>query len=348
MRYLYTVFFSLIAFSVFSQPVITSSWVPSIGQQTIIHTYNGANGLNEGSAGANQAWNLTAYDTIGSELASYVSPATAPMGSSFPSATVCAENSPFGGNNSYIYYDLNGNDYQIVGDYMPTSDYFEQYYGPPDFVHFPCTYDSAFTTLARVSGTFNNGTAGTISASVTVTKTADAYGILTTQAGTFTNVLRFNVVEDIYDTTIQASTSTYTHDHYEIFEWLSPTVNGVVLASITHSTINGTTGTDEGYYSQASTAGIQDIAATGVTGWSIMPQPSSDHATVVIQSDKAGETAEIQMHDMTGRLVYQISKTLSLGKNNTGVDVSALSDGVYTLSVNVDGKYDTQKLVVKH
>jgi hypothetical protein len=54
------------------------------------------------------------------------------------------------------------------------------------------------------------------------------------------------------------------------------------------------------------------------------------------------------MHDMTGRLVYQTSKPLSVGKNNIGIDVSALSEGIYTLSINVDGKSDTQKMVVKH
>lgn len=348
MKILYTFILSLFTLSIFAQPILTASWVPRVGLETRIYAYNGNSGLSEGPSGASQTWNLTAYDTLSSQVVKYINPSTAPNGATFPAATDCAEGLSTQGNNTYTFDRLNGSVYELIGLTQPSpSTYLTAYTKPQVMFRFPETYRTTFSDTATMSGSFQGSNPGTIRGTTFETDTVDGYGTLITAAGTFTNVLRIKSIQTILDTETVSGQSVPLFYYYETYDWVSPSVSGVTLAAISHLNSNGMLG-DAGYYSQVLSTGIQDIFAAGVTDWSIIPQPSSDHATVTIQSDKAGETADVLMHDMTGRLVYQTSKTLSASKNNIGIDVSALSDGIYTLSINVEGRSDTQKLVVKH
>jgi hypothetical protein len=348
MKILYTSILSLFTFSVFAQPTLTTSWVPNVGLSTRIYAYDGSSGLSEGPSGAAQTWDLTAYDTLASQVTQYISPSSAPGGSSYSTATDCGEGLSTQGNNTYTFDRLNGNVYQLLGLNQPSpSTYVTTYTRPQTIFIFPETYGSYFSDTATLTGSFQGASPGTITGTTFETDTVDGYGTLITAAGTFNNVLRIKILQTIMDTETVSGQQAPLFYYYETYSWFSPTIKGVTLATISHLDNNGIT-EDQGFYSQVISTGIQDITAAGVTDWSIIPQPSNDHATVSIQSDKAGETADILMHDMTGRLVYQTSKTLSASKNNIGIDVSALSDGIYTLSVNVEGRSDTQKLVVKH
>ena len=347
MKYAYTLLFSAIAFSVFAQPTLTSSWVPNIGLQTRIYGFDGTSGLNEGATGASQTWDLTSYDTTGSQVVHIIAPSSAPNGSSFGSATDCAHGLSTAGNDSYTFDRLNGSVYQLVGLTQPSVTYTTTYTDPQDIFRFPMTYNSTFTDVARVTGSFQGANPGTIVGTTNETILVDGYGTLITKAGTFANVLRIKLIQDIQDTeTVSGQVAALSY-HYETYNWVSTTVKGVTLAAVSHLTQNGFT-QDAGYYAQVLTTGEESLAGTAIMNWSIVPQPSNERATVLVQSDKAGADAELMVYDLTGRQVQQISKTFSMGANEIGLDVSALATGIYMVAIRIDGKSDTQKLVVKH
>jgi hypothetical protein len=348
MKNIFTLLLSLATLSVFSQPTLTSSWVPSIGLQTRIYAFDGTSGLSEGPSGASQTWDLSSYDTTASQVAKTISPSSAPGSSSFAGATDCAEGLSTAGNNSYTFNKLSGNTYQLIGLSQPTpSAYITTYTDPQDIFHFPETYNSSFTDVARITGSFGGSNPGTIKGTTHETVTADAYGTLTTKSGTFANVLRFKVVQDIVDTESVAGQTVQLVYHYETYNWVSPTIPGVILASVSHLTQSGIS-QDAGYYAKVISTGEESLAAAGILDWSIAPQPSSDRATVLIQSDKAGADAELIVYDLTGRQILQSTQTLSVGHNKMAVDVSALTTGIYMASIRIDGKSDTQQLVVRH
>jgi hypothetical protein len=348
MKTIYTVLLSAITLSVFAQPTINSSWAPGAGIQVNFHAFDASSGLSEGAAGASQNWDLSVLDTLGAQRANYIASASAPMGSSFPTATVCLAALSSSGNNTYTFYRKNGNTYQVVGLYQPATSYVMQYTDPQDVFHFPSTYNGTFNDVARVAGTFNSGGPGTLRRTVNTTVTADGYGTLITRSGTFNNVMRFLTIQDINDTLVQNNVPYYLVYHYETYNWISPSLNGVILAAVNHSQVNGQQQNDNGYYTEVISTGIASLADAGISGWSVIPQPAADKATVLIQSTKDGADATIQVYDMTGRLMSTDTQVLSAATNEVPINVSALANGIYALAVTVDGRTETRKLSVKH
>ncbi len=82
------------------------------------------------------------------------------------------------------------------------------------------------------------------------------------------------------------------------------------------------------------------------TDLTIYPNPASNNVNVVLNSTKA-TTANINVYNMVGQTVAQFEKNIVSGNNTMKLDISSFNTGIYFLSVNVDGKNYSQKLIVK-
>ena len=79
--------------------------------------------------------------------------------------------------------------------------------------------------------------------------------------------------------------------------------------------------------------------------FSVYPNPADKTCFAVINSDVLGN-ADLLITDITGKTL--LNKTVSLvpGKQNVPVDITALSPGMYFVSLHNMGKVETQKLVI--
>ena len=71
----------------------------------------------------------------------------------------------------------------------------------------------------------------------------------------------------------------------------------------------------------------------------IYPNPASDMVTVKV---KNGNGKEVELHDITGRLI----STYKLKDNKAIINVNGIASGYYYLSVYHDNQIETKKLVI--
>jgi hypothetical protein len=67
----------------------------------------------------------------------------------------------------------------------------------------------------------------------------------------------------------------------------------------------------------------------------IYPNPASNFVTI------GSENANVLIFDITGKLVLNVSDS-----NNQTIDISTLSEGMYIVKINSNGKISEQKLQV--
>ncbi len=91
-------------------------------------------------------------------------------------------------------------------------------------------------------------------------------------------------------------------------------------------------------------ANIDDNSA--LSEISLFPNPTSNNVTLSLTSTKATK-ANITVYNMVGQAISQMDKNLANGNNSLTLDVSAYNAGIYFVNIVVDGKTNSQKLIVK-
>lgn len=329
---------SVFSITAFAQPTITSSWAPSAGIQYHVSAF-AAQSLSEGASGASVTWDLSTIDTVDTQPEAYIPASSGPQSSLYPTASVCLN--AYNGQD-YEYYKMTGNRLEIIGAVQPGSGR-NIYTKNATIMQFPCTYQSAFSDTSRYID-YLQGPDDTLISNNTMTATADGYGTLITKGQTFTNVLRLHLLTHEIDSDITFS-SIY-HGTYDAYIWISSSYPGIILANVSHMNYDGNM-VDQGYYSIVSPLSISDIAAEGIRGWAVAPQPALGTARILVHNDGADREASIAICDMAGRQVLSTNTMVRKGDNTAQLDVSSLADGIYTISLQIGGTISSQKLIVR-
>ncbi len=79
--------------------------------------------------------------------------------------------------------------------------------------------------------------------------------------------------------------------------------------------------------------------------FNVYPNPATEMVNVELSFDKPEEVM-IQMYDISGRMVYSKALTGIQGVQNTIIDVSNLSNGIYNLLVTSNNKRSNSRLVI--
>lgn len=332
-----------------AQPTITSSFAPTATQQPDSGTYfTGAIGI-EGAPGAAQTWDLRSLTQFNSFVTNYQDPALGLLHTTFPAATVgtvLGVDSP-----SYGYAALTGSVYQSLGSVNASAGGYSYYVytRPDDVYHFPLTYQTHFEDDWQLKN-FANNMQDTVLIVAQDTTIADGYGTLYTPSGLFTDVLRLHrhsVQVDYRVPTGGGSSSVQGNITQDDYTWISAAYPGTILALVTYTT-GGGPGTPYGLYSKRAGAptGLPDAHATGCQ-WAITPQPVSGTATLRVTTDR-DMAASISITDIAGREVSVKTYTLITGTSTQYLDLTALSDGIYTVTLTTSTASSAQKLTVRH
>ncbi len=79
----------------------------------------------------------------------------------------------------------------------------------------------------------------------------------------------------------------------------------------------------------------------------IMPNPASSSVNISMYSSLKGEV-EIKLVDMTGKMVLSRTEKIEAGNNTiTLSQLSQLSDGIYTILLRINDRYEHERLVIK-
>lgn len=77
---------------------------------------------------------------------------------------------------------------------------------------------------------------------------------------------------------------------------------------------------------------------------SVSPNPTTGYATIVLKTDKTSSNVRLKITNMYGTLAKDIS--VDSNNENTDIDVSSLQNGIYILSLYVDGELcDSSRLI---
>ena len=90
---------------------------------------------------------------------------------------------------------------------------------------------------------------------------------------------------------------------------------------------------------------VNNVPAAANTAFSVFPNPANETFKAIIVSDASGK-ADLTIADVAGRVVMNRTLSLQAGTQTMSVDVSQFASGVYFVSLNQNGKVQTQKLVI--
>ncbi len=197
---------------------------------------------------------------------------------------------------------------------------------------FPITFGQAYSdsyASSMPAGTRNG----------TMTSTIDAYGTLTTPAGTFTNVLRQKIVENATVTT-NGQTLNLEITHYY---WFKANTNHYLMAIIATQPLGLPVPVPATYVTTYATSGTVDINDNEVLQNDIViyPNPATNKFTI----QTSAEIKNISLYNILGQKVMEKSFT-GIQKTVT-VDNLQLSKGYYLLKVNTHKGLVTKKIAIQ-
>jgi hypothetical protein len=89
---------------------------------------------------------------------------------------------------------------------------------------------------------------------------------------------------------------------------------------------------------------VDELAST--FGLAVYPNPASADATVAFDVKNASSVA-IQVTDLAGKVVYTSALANVNGTQNVVIPAQDFANGMYTVSINVDGAIATKKLNIR-
>lgn len=311
-----------------AQPTITATGTnPVIGNS---FTYTTTSYFAPGSSGASQTWDFSSITGTPGGSSTCVSVGSTPNGSSFPNANIAFSNS----GSNYSYSKTSTTAYQNYG-YVSSGGVVMPYSNPEDFLHFPFTFNNTYTDPWAVN--FVNG-GYTFYRTGTTAITADAYGTLTTPAGTFTNVLRVHMVQTYQDSADMGGPYLiqYSNDEYL---WYANGTNASLAACFTIIAAGSTS--QSGFY-LGTPVGVNDINQY-LSSFDLYPSPALNNITIDINLTE-NKKAEVKLFNSLGQQVLNgISEEAIQGSNTMSFDITTLPDGIYFAQILLEGNIGATK-----
>ncbi|WP_353145680.1 T9SS type A sorting domain-containing protein [Chryseobacterium sp.] len=329
MKKLNSILCILIGITGYAQPSITRS---AVDQINVTRTYKAGDvplTATQGPSGANVSWDFSVYNApnVSSSITN-----ECPGQSNcfrFPGANRITKPTL---SDVYDFNSVSDAEAVMLGSYAGAGlgDVTITYTDPLIDFKFPITYLQQFTDNYELNTV--SGSIGSSSESGQVVNNADAYGTITTPAGTFSNVIRVKKMRTGTQTVPGSSPLTYTNEAYL---WISQSAGIVFSFAINTFELNGTTHVTKSIsYSDAGALSTID-PDTGKSEISVYPNPSSD--CIRIQSKE--EIRKISVTSLDGKVVATGTS------DNT--DISKLPKGIYILQSELKNGQTISKKIIK-
>jgi hypothetical protein len=335
-----------------AQITLTSADMPAIGAKIVMAhdtTTSTLSKLTSGASGASATWNISSLPTKYTDTTAFVSTASTPYASFFPTANLA--DSVYG-TAGYTYFNGTASSFLVIG----SEQNFQGYMVPIVFT--PAINDLNFTThYGDVNSGITTATIAPIAVSyliydsaravihATYADTIDSWGTITTPWYGPYNVLRQKNYEVDIDSLFIHSSTTKTWSFFQAqitktrqYTWYANGI-GDILVTMTMDTANKKV-TGVSWYHGTPDA-INELSQQHNTR--VYPNPCSSQVNFLYS---AQSTMNIYVYDITGR---QISQTEMLN-GTASLNTSDYSNGMYLYRItdksgNVldNGKFTVQK-----
>lgn len=348
MKKIITLFLIAGALSLQAQITINLGTV-NTAEAEISTTVSNASIVDTTTKGANVTWNYGSLSPVTADTTFYFDPSDGPyMGdTAFPTAAVGTVTGVNSTNFTYLSYEANT--YKLIGMFEAADSSVIKW--NPGFVYFPATiaYNDVLNSASSASMYMEmSGIPLRIDITLERKSTVDAWGKLTTPAGTF-DVLRVknnqkSIMAAYMFMGVWAPAGTPETDYSVDFVWLN--AQGNEMLSVAY---NADIADMEGDYYVKSIPysyvynnpgiGIAEVTADNKE-ISIYPNPVSDFIT--INNDKA-EALNVKIFNATGSLV----NNFQVDQKNAVVSLAHLQSGMYFYQVENNGSIVKAKNFIK-
>ena len=297
--------------------------------------YNNTSYFAAGAAGASQTWNFASITGTSTEISNCVSVGSTPNGSSFPNANVAFNNTVA---NNHSYWKTSSSAFQNYG-IVSSNGVVIAYSNPEDLLHFPFTFNNTYTD--PWSATFiNSGYTYYRTGSSSVT--ADAYGTITTPAGTFNNVLRVHLVQTYQDSVDLGGTPyviPYTNDEYLWY------VDGTQTSLAACYSITAGGSTSQGGFYVGGSVGINDNNQY-LSSINLFPSPAQNNITIDFNLTENKKTEAKIFNSIGEQVLNQLQEEGVQGSNKMSFDITTLPNGIYFAQILLEGNIAATKRFV--
>lgn len=311
----------LVAVSVFAQPILTSTDLNSNIGDVFVDVNSGY--LNEGAAGADVIWDLSAMTNIGNYQTDVTS----------GSASYPATNRTLTYSNGVINY-LNED---ATGKFIHALDAAGTvitYQQPGQMMFYPFEYEAE--VINSFACTFNSGGYDFDRSGFEVLE-YDGYGTLITPAGTFNNVVRLHLHQEYTDESIVMDID-YVVDSYSWY--IAGYRNMIASVSTITSSFSGTQ--QYGLYAASPTVGLLSNESEALNV-DVYPNPSVNE--LFISQSETFKINKIDLITPDGRVVNNIDFQTTQDDNVT-IDMSTFATGSYILVLqSSDGKVISKQFI---
>jgi len=333
---------------------ITSIATPTVGSTSHMisdTTYADIGGIvvSAGTATA-QTWNYSSSFSVTADTypdsTAFVAPGSNPGASSFPSATLAANQ---GG--GWAYFTTGTSGMSLQGVYISQMGVSAALTYTPSVPEFPTpfTYSNSASSIstATASATYGGVFPISIVSHQHQTITADAFGTVITPAGTYSNTVRYKIknIESDSVTSTTLGTLYSSIDSTIQYSWYQNTSTKALVMSVTLSASNDSVRKAQ-YLQGASTAGINTIKQT-LLSTNLYPNPASG-VSYLSYENLSSANVSASIYDVTGRQVATLinNQQQAAGKQMVSIDVNNLQlpQGLYMVQLTVNGAMKTLKL----
>ena len=324
-----------------AQPVFNATDVlPQQGENYGAQAFD-ASGIFPGPSGANQSWDFSTLQSLGTEVTQVVDPATTPHGSDYGDANLAV-----GEDSSFLYYKGSASAFEFYG--LTTNENSAVYTDPEEHLIFPLTYGTSNTDVfngigrATISGfgqlsTFRYGTGQ---------MEADGYGTLILPTGTYNDVLRVKFVSMQTDSVSLFFIDSVVNTTITSYQWLKAGTHAPLLSITEISTelqpqpiYRGT------YYDH--TVGINMPERTAqLTGFRVSPNVSAISSRISFELNEAGQV-NISLVNLLGEVALQHSEgRRQKGSYRETLSLEGLQPGIYFVMATFGEQVVTEKLII--
>lgn len=329
------------ALQTFSQVTLTNNINPAAGNQEMSVECD-TNGITHGNAGVNQTWNFTSLSRLDSNLLTWVSAASTPYSSQFPTSDVASTMD----DKNYNFFKTSSVNLFTTGTAFPGEVISDT--DPELYMQYPFTYNSTFTD--NFTADYNIGYP--VHRTGTITVTSDAWGTINLPFGSFSNALRVKYTVITKDSSNQGTPVIFTTT-LNSYVWFVPgkkfPVFEVIYTSTDFNGISFGTTKNVNYNSNSTPIGISPISSEVPDNFSLKqnyPNPFNPSTNIEFLIADFGPV-NITVYDIQGKNAAElVNEELKPGTYKINFDGSSLPSGVYFYRLTSKDFSETKKMIL--
>jgi len=318
----------LLTLTSIAQPTLTATGINPVAGESFVYidcNYY----VSPGNAGANQTYNLSSINGS-SSAANFVLSSSTPYASNFPMSNIAINDGT-----DYDYWKTSSNALQLCGS--EGSNYNLTYTDFFDWMRFPFTFNNNFTDSFAGNGVLS-GTSTDYWGQATYT--ADGWGTLITQAGTFSNTLRVRWDGITHDSALGFPTTSYFQSGYFWYK------EGFHLYLAMTYTDSSTIGVFHAASYLSNPTGIAKLA-NPISSISIYPNPANEKITIHFQNSNRNNLEVRIVNTLGENVMLNRSQNIQIGENTIVVETHELANGIYFAQIISDGNVsETKRFIV--